>query len=55
MGKMGKPDTTPLCPKCGGKLVYDGTGLSCISCPFTWRKPDAAKKDNPPPKKRDLR
>lgn len=38
MGETGKPDTTPLCPKCGGKLIYDGKGLSCISCPYTWRK-----------------
>ena len=43
MQSAGKPDTTPNCPKCGGKLVYDGTGLSCIACPYTWRKPDTVR------------
>jgi tRNA(Ile2) C34 agmatinyltransferase TiaS len=46
-----KPDTTPICPKCGGKLVYDGKGLSCISCPYTWRKPDTLRKATEPGKK----
>lgn len=45
-----KPETTPICPKCGGKLLYDGKGLSCISCPYTWRKPDTVRQPVDPPK-----
>ena len=45
-----KPDTTPICPKCGGKLLYDGKGFSCMSCPYTWRKPDTVRKSVDPEK-----
>jgi tRNA(Ile2) C34 agmatinyltransferase TiaS len=35
---ISKSDTTPICPKCGEKLLYDGKGLSCISCPYVRRR-----------------
>jgi len=51
MESASKPETSPRCPKCGGKLVYDGTGLSCISCLYTWRKPDTVRRPVDPAKK----
>lgn len=55
MESTSKPDTTPNCPKCRGKLLYDGSGLSCISCPYTWRKTHAAKVVLPRPEKPDTK
>jgi hypothetical protein len=31
------------CPDCGGKLLYNGSAMVCIRCPFAMPKPDSQK------------
>ncbi len=32
------------CPRCGGKLLYNGQAMVCIACPFEQPKPDSEKR-----------
>jgi len=40
------------CPRCGGKLLYDGRGQSCLACSFTRRTPTTEKSMVVPKQKR---
>ncbi len=33
-----RPGPKKVCPRCGGTLVYDGVGYSCISCRYKIRR-----------------
>jgi hypothetical protein len=43
VAKAGKPGGEDTCPRCTGKLLYDGRGHSCLSCSFTRRTPTTVK------------
>ena len=43
---MHQPNRIPpaeYCPECGGKLLYNGSSIVCIRCPFAMPKPDSRK------------
>ena len=41
---MGNRGITKLrCPECHERLLYDGKGLTCISCSYSWRPPESDK------------
>lgn len=43
MVKGRKADGDGVCPRCGGKLLYDGKGLACLTCPYIRHAPPSEK------------
>lgn len=52
MVKGRKPDGDGACPRCGSKLLYDGRGMTCLSCSYTRKSPPSEKSILVPRQKR---
>jgi hypothetical protein len=53
MVKMQKPEGDGgACPRCGGRLLYNGKGLSCIACSYFRHNPPSEKSMMVPKQKR---
>ncbi len=48
----GRKPGEDACPRCGGRLLYNGKGLACIACSYARTNPPSEKTLQVPREKR---